>query len=120
MVLWGKCTYHLFVTLEKTKKKQSECNQGGNIWFCWENVQKTALKQSDSVTDSNVHGNGRCTGSPRETSADPRPNKLYVQGTKEEIEGLHVQVSPHSQSGRNIGYLGKNSIRITWRKKRNN
>lgn len=52
---------------------------------------------------------------PLETSADPRPNKLYVQGTKEKIEGLHVQVSPHSQSGRNIGYLGKNSIRITWR-----
>lgn len=78
---------------------------------------KTALKQSDSVTDSNVQGSGSCTGSPRDTGADPPPNKLYVQGTKEKIPGLHVQISQHPQSGRNIGYLGKNSIRITWRKR---
>lgn len=116
MVLWGKCTYHLFVTLEETKTVRVQPRRQHLVLLG--KCAKPALKQSDSVTDFNVHDSGRCTGSPRETSADPRPNKLYVQGTKEKIEGLHVQVSPHSQSGRNIGYFGKNSIRITWREKK--
>lgn len=66
-----------------------------------------------------VLGDGR-EGSSGETSADLGPNRTYVQGTKEKIEGLHVQSSLPSQSGRNIGYLGKNSIRITCRKKKVN
>lgn len=117
MVLWGKYTYHLFVTLGETKTVRVQPR--------WQHLvlsgkcAKTALKQSDSVASSNVQGTGKCTGSSGETSADPatQHNIQYVQGTKEKIQGLHVQSSLPSQSGRNIGYLGKNSIRITWRKK---
>lgn len=115
MVLWGKCTYHLFVTLEERKTVQVQPRPQHLVLLG--KMCKNCSKQSDSVANSNVQGTGRFMGSSGETSTDPRPNITYVQGTKEKIQGLHVHSSLPSQSGRNIGYLGKNSIRITWRKK---
>lgn len=54
---------------------------------------KSALKQSDGVANSNVQGLGRCTGLSWETAVQTLffSNMLYVQGTKDKIEGPHVQ-----------------------------
>lgn len=53
---------------------------------------KSALKQSDSVANFNVQGTGRFTGSSRDTAAQTLfSNILYIQGTKDKIQGPLIQ-----------------------------
>ena len=62
MVLWGKCTFgkfHLFVTCNK--KTHPSATKGTCLDLSGKSA-KSALKQSDSVANSNVQGTGRCRG----------------------------------------------------------
>lgn len=93
-VLWGKCTFrefHLFFTRNKKKTHQSATK--GTCLVLSGKCAKSALKQSDSVANSNVQGTGRCTESSRtrDAGADPYSNILYIQGTKDKIQGPLIQ-----------------------------
>lgn len=89
---------------------------------------KSALKQSDSVANCFVQSTGRCTGSSRETP-DPYSNILCVyiyinihiytyKALRIRLKGRPSGLMTFPQSGRNIGYLGRNSIRITCKEKK--
>lgn len=73
----------------------------------------SALKQSDSVAKSNIQEINRVLAG-HWCRLFFQHTVLYIQGTKEKVQGPTSCPSQPPQSGRNIGYLGKNSIRITY------
>lgn len=55
----------------------------------------------------------------RDSSADPFfPTCCMYKALRIRLKGHTSSLSQPPQSGRNIGYLGKNSIRITWRERK--
>lgn len=109
-------SFNLFVTCHK-KTHPSATKATRLVLLGGGKCAKSALKQSDSV--ANVQGTGRCTGLSWETAVQTLiPTYCIYKALWIRFKGHTSSLSQPPQSGRNIGYLGKNSIRITYREKK--
>lgn len=109
---WVSLLLFFFFFLKVTKT--SKCNEG--VRFRWgKKCAKSALKQSDSVAKNlNVQGTEMYGSHHRRRQC--RPSFQPTVCTRH--YGWDWRATPSAwgqppQSGRNMGYLGKNSIRIT-------